>query len=205
MATVTSFEVVFHTLVFVVPGFIVDSVLGALVPQRAQPAERSVLRLLTFSAINYALWSWLIYLLVASPVFSRNPWTQALGWVVVMGLGPAGLGLLLGTLQQRGFVKTVLAWFGVSAIHPIPRAWDWAFATGRAGWALVTLKNGQRIAGLFGPGSFASSDPAHPDLYLEALYRIREDGPWEQVPFTDGVWIAPSEILAIEFLQFRLQ
>ena len=62
--TVTSFDVVFYALAFIVPGFIWSAVIGGFVPRRADQKEVVFLRFLTFSCMNYAFWSWLIYLII---------------------------------------------------------------------------------------------------------------------------------------------
>ncbi len=52
--TITSFDVVFYTLAFIVPGFIWSGVIGGFVPRRADQKEFVLLRFLTFSCVNYA-------------------------------------------------------------------------------------------------------------------------------------------------------
>jgi hypothetical protein len=68
---------------------------------------------------------------------------------------------------------------------------------------LVTLADGSTVAGIFSARSFASSDAAERDLFLEQLYRVEDDGPWQPVPMNRGVWIRGEAIRAIEFLQFQ--
>jgi hypothetical protein len=78
--TLGSFDVVFYTLAFIVPGFIADSVLCLVVPRKSSPSETSVLRFLTLSCYNYAIWSWLIYLVVEEPFFTARPVAAAAVW-----------------------------------------------------------------------------------------------------------------------------
>src|SRR2546429_1176139 len=58
--TFTSFDAVFFTVAFLVPGFIWESVLSLFLRRRDDRADRAWVRFLTLSAFNYALWSWLI-------------------------------------------------------------------------------------------------------------------------------------------------
>ena len=62
--TLTSFDDVFFTVAFLVPGFVWESVLHMFLRRREDRADRAWVRFLTLSAINYGLWSWLIYLLL---------------------------------------------------------------------------------------------------------------------------------------------
>jgi hypothetical protein len=81
-------------------------------------------------------------------------------------------------------------------------AWDWHFSQGKPYWALVTLKDGSRVYGLYGERSFAGSDPERRDLYLEATFRLVERGDWAPVEDTAGILIMADQIVAIEFRQF---
>ncbi|HEV8640144.1 MAG TPA: DUF6338 family protein [Methylomirabilota bacterium] len=92
---------------------------------------------------------------------------------------------------------------GLHRPHPVPTAWDYVFSHSTGSWVLVTLADGSTVAGIFSARSFASSDAAERDLFLEQLYRVEDDGPWQPVPMNRGVWIRGEAIRAIEFLQFQ--
>ena len=94
--TFDSIDVVFYTLSFVVPGFIAHSVLLAFVPGRQDRTESLLLRFLTLSAFNYAIWSWLIYLLIRSTWLNQHPLPSAVLWLFVILIAPAALGIGLG-------------------------------------------------------------------------------------------------------------
>lgn len=40
-------------------------------------------------------------------------------------------------------------------------------------------------------------------LFLQRVYRVEDDGPWQPVPMSRGVWIHGQAIRTIEFLAFR--
>jgi hypothetical protein len=65
-------------------------------------------------------------------------------------------------------------------------------------FVMVTLTSGERVAGLFGAKSFASSDTAERDLYLEEEYSVDGDR-WETRPAKVGVLIPVKEVRYIEF------
>jgi hypothetical protein len=78
--TFTSFDAVFFTVAFLVPGFIWESALNLFLRRRDDRADRAWVRFLTLSAFNYGLWSWLIYLLFVRAGVLAQPWMAALAW-----------------------------------------------------------------------------------------------------------------------------
>jgi hypothetical protein len=77
-------------------------------------------------------------------------------------------------------------------------AWDWLFSQEKPYWVAVTLKDGSQIFGLFGPRSYAGSDPQSRDLYLEATFRLLDNGEWAPMEDTAGVLIMADEIAFLE-------
>jgi hypothetical protein len=201
--TFTSFEAAFLTVAFFVPGFIWESVLQTFIRRREDRADRAWVRFLTLSAFNYACWSWLIYLLIVQPGVLAQPWMAALSWFFILLVSPIALGVATGLLGQRAIVRRLLARYGVYTVHPVPTAWDYVFSHSTGSWMLVTLSDGSTVAGVFSARSFASSDAAERDLFLEKLYKVEDDGPWQPVPMNRGVWIRGEAIRAIEFLEFQ--
>jgi len=171
-----------------------------LVPQKSDQSQISLMRFLTFSCVNYALWSWLIYLLIKCKFFTEHPVQSALAWTLIILISPSVLGLMMGHFSQKAKILQLLRRLGLSPMHPVPSAWDYKFGNTRQSvWVLVTLKDGSNVAGLFGSRSFASSDVAERDLYIQSVYQISETGLWEQVKRNDGILILGSEIKHIEF------
>jgi hypothetical protein len=201
--TFTSFDAVFFTVAFLVPGFIWESVLSLFLRRRDDRADRAWVRFLTLSAFNYALWSWLIYLLFVRAGVLADPWMAALAWFFMLLVSPVAFGVATGLLSQRAVVRRLLARYGVYTVHPVPTAWDYVFSHSTGSWVLVTLTDGSTVAGVFSARSFASSDAAERDLFLERLYKVEDDGPWQPVPMNRGVWIQGEAIRAIEFLEFQ--
>lgn len=122
---------------------------------------------------------------------------------MIILVSPFLLGVALGVLSQRETVRRFLQRLGFSTVHPIPNAWDYFFGRTAPVWVLVTLHDGSIVSGRFAYKSFASSDRSERDLYLESLYVVAEDGPWTEVPWNAGIWIAGREIKHIEFWEFR--
>jgi hypothetical protein len=201
--TFNSFDTVFFTAAFLVPGFVWESVLHMFLRRREDRADRVWVRLLTLSALNYGFLSWLVYLLLAQVGVLARPWVAALAWFFIVFISPAALGAASGLLGQRTAVRRLLARYGIYTVHPVPTAWDYVFSQSAGSWVLITLADGSTVAGVFSARSFASSEPSHRDLYLEQIYEIEDDGPWQPVPMNRGVWIRGEAIRTIEFLAFQ--
>jgi hypothetical protein len=198
----TTFDAVFYALAFIVPGFVFDAArhMGARTPDRN--AQRSVVQFLTASVVNYALWSWLVFLLI-QPDFLRDVPHRSgsiaalWGWVILAS--PALLGTIAARLSRVGTTRRFLRWLGLKPLHNIPAAWDYVFHDlRRVVWVYVTLKDGSVVAGLFGGKSFASSDPRERDLYIEQVYEAAPNQLWTPVPGGAGLLISGSEVRHIE-------
>ncbi|WP_197707197.1 DUF6338 family protein [Pseudoalteromonas piscicida] len=106
-------------------------------------------------------------------------------------------------------VITVLTWWKArqsEAVqkfipHPVDKPWDFVFSQKKTSWIIVTLKNGEKIAGMYGLNSFASSAPAEEQIYLEEQWLLNEEGGFERkVAQSSGVIILSTEILSVEFM-----
>lgn len=197
--TLDGFETLYYTLAFIVPGFVLYSVYSSFVPQKTE-IQFSVLRFLFFSCINYAVWSWLIYIIVVSDYSTFHPVRTAVIWGIIILISPILLGILAGYFNKKEYIRKALQRIGLNPVHVIPTGWDYKLSklVGNS-WILVTLKNGDVVAGLFGQKSFASSDSTDRDIYLEKVYKIVDDGPWEPVTNSDGILIRGEEIKHLEF------
>ncbi len=198
--TFSSFEVVFFTADFLVPGFVWSAVLSMVVPRYTEPPQIRVLEYLTLSCINHGLWSWALYAMFASGWASRNSFLPGVCLFGIIFVSPVALGLLSGYLQQREVVPGFFRSLGLRTIHATPQAWDWHFSRQEPYWVVVTLKDGAHIYGLYGDRSFASSDSGRRDLFLEEQFRlVPETGEWAPVEDTGGVLLTGDQIVAIEF------
>lgn len=200
--TIDNFDTIFYTLSFIVPGFISDSVLANIVPRKTDGKEVLFLRYFTLSCLNYAFWVWLVYLLPRLEFFRDRPIRSALCWFLIIFVSPVILGLTLGKQSSKGWIRGLLLQIGINPIHPVPTAWDFYFNATHAVWVLVTLKDGSRVGGLFGLDSFASSDQNERDFYIQEVFRVNDDGPWQEIPNNKGILIKGSEMKHIEFWKY---
>jgi len=195
-------ETLFLTLAFVVPGFMWNCIHSVFTPRRVERTQLLFLRFLTFSCINYGVWSWLVYLVFKSEFFKKSAVVTGIAWLTMIFVSPVCLGFVTGLLSQKDFFRKVFARMGLSSIHAIPTAWDYKFSKStKPVWVQVSLKDGRKIGGLYGGQSFASSVPEERDLYLQQVVRVSQDGKWERLKRSDGVLIRGDEIEYIEFIQ----
>ena len=200
--TVDGTESLFLILAFVIPGFIWNCIHSVFNPRKTERTQLLLLRFLTFSCINYGLWSWLLYLVFVSEFFEKSDLFTGIAWVTIILVSPVGLGFTTGLLSQKELFRRVFTRMGLSSIHGIPTAWDYKFSkTRKSVWVQVTLKDGKKISGLYGCQSFASSVAEERDLYLQQAVRVSKDGDWERLKRTDGVLIKGNEIKYIEFIR----
>ena len=188
-------------LAALVPGFIYNGVLTSFVPLR-QNKERVVLtlRFLTITAVNYAVSSPLIYLLMAGDHTVGTPALRALAWFAIIFMVPVVLATIHAEIVQHDGFGWLYRLLRLRAINPIPTGWDWVFSRAEPCYVLVTLTDGTQVAGYFGARSMASSDPERKDIFLEEAYTVPDDGtPWEAVAESLGVYIEGSQISSIEF------
>lgn len=162
---------------------------------RLPPVGEGLLAYVTLSLIYHALTYPIAYPLYGMALSSS--WNKA-AWFILIFLGPAVIGLLLGLNIRKGWTKWLLTKLRINTVHPIHCAWDWRFGNCEECWVLAVLKDGTQWAGYMGVDSFMSSDSAERDIYIEKVYEILEEGkPW--VPRTSSVWIAHGEIQSLEF------
>lgn len=194
MANIPSAPDLFTALAFIVPGFIIVRTREQFIAGRKQAVSEDLLEYIVYGAINFAAFSWLIFLL------NRAEWSAeqaAFGWFVVVLLGPVCLGALMGVTAQRGWLGKLLSIVGTKPVHAVPTAWDWKFGRMSGEHALITFKDGTKIGCYISERSFISSEPGERDLYAELVYEIAEDNTWHLRQ--KSVLITHGEISMIEF------
>ena len=100
------FDAVLLAIAFLVPGFVWEGVRQFFVRRREDRAHQAWIRVLTLSAFNYGLWSWLVYLLLMRVEGLAHPWVAALAWSCVLFVSPAVLGVVTGLLGSRAIVMS---------------------------------------------------------------------------------------------------
>lgn len=197
---IDSMDVVYNTLGFIVPGFLIDLIIRFFIPKRELSDQNNLLYYLSLSSLNYAVWSGLVYAVFKVDYFSTHPIATGLAWFWVIFIGPIIIANLILLAYRCKWIDKIAKWIRLHRIHPIPTAWDFKFINiSQRKWVIVVLTDGEQIAGLMHEDSFASSDPSERDIYLEEIYDIKDSGVWEKIERTDGILIKGE---AIKFVQF---
>lgn len=184
-------------MAFIVPGLIISYVRTRFTNGRMDKPWDAVLAYLSLTITYYGLALPLLYQIIPLPVGLL----KSVCWWALIAVGPALFGLLLGVGTQRGWLRRLAHKLGMRPVHSVPNAWDWRFGLchGRC-FMMVTLVDGAEVAGVFGEGSFASSDPAERDIYLEELWDVSDDGgAWTPRENRQGILLPAKEIRHVQF------
>lgn len=153
-----------------------------------------------FSLLNQFMFFWLVRVLLSSLPSWREASQQTLLTTEVL-IFPAILGVLIGWTASRQGAATLLRRLSIPVIHPIERAYDYAFAQKRMpGFVIVTYEDGTIVRGYFGTESLASSDPNRSDLYLERVYSVDGHDQWQEMEPGRSGYISLKGVRSIEFL-----
>ena len=176
------------------PGFVALSIRSQFVAGESLSDnwERS-LAYVKISVIYGTLVLWLVDL----SLVAKSDWA----FPGVVFLGPTVLGLVLGINAQEDYFRRLLNFIRIFPIHPSPTAWDRKLSRTSEQWVLVTLKNGDTVAGFYGKESFTASSPNERDMYIQWIYNTDEKGSSPSTP-EKSVYIGPGEISTIEFWSY---
>lgn len=194
-----SLNAVIAIILFIIPGFITDRIIALTIPRAKRESTEIILTAITFSCINYAIFSWLILLMIFTVRYET--WF-IFSWLVILLLGPIIEGFAFNWLVNSKLYRKIFSLLKLKNIRLIPKSWDYQFGKEEPYWILITLKDGNKIGGFFGTHSFASSFPAEEDLYIEELWEIDEEGRFEQpIENSGGCLVRRNDINFIEFFK----
>jgi hypothetical protein len=180
-------------LIFFLPGFISMKVYDLMVAGERRDISKSVFEAIAYSTLNFAVLFWLIAFILADDFYHRHLILYSISVAAIMVVVPACWPFL--------FLK-LSTWRPVAKhfIHPIRKPWDYVFGKRNSFWIIVHLQNGQKVGGRFDTESFASSDPADEQIYLEEVWVLDAEGRFlSQVERSRGILIMKNEIRAVEF------
>ncbi len=176
----------------VFPGLVSLQMYRLLMPARPLEWKDALLQGLFYSIINFVLLAPLVVFLGDLSHLDRHPLTY---WSALGGV------LLVGPILWPFLLRLLFRWKWLqSRIHlPYPTAWDYFFESRDPAFLLIRLKDGKSLGGYWGPGSFAGSFPNDGDIYLEAVYSLKEDGTFgAPIDGTRGALIRKDQYTCIE-------
>lgn len=195
MPDLKSLDNVYMVLGLIVPGLIIVFIRSRFMTGRIPPHSEAILSYLTLSVIYYALVAPFAKFVIS---INEPGYEKVFAWFFLVFIGPSFLGVALGKISNSVWFETLLNKCGLHVVHVVPTAWDWKFYRVTPQWVLVTLKNGDQIAGYLGSNSFISSDPKERDICIERIYGLDENNVWTDRGPT-GILIGANEIHTIEF------
>lgn len=196
---ISTYEAVIYTVMFLVPGFIIDEIVATLMPMKIYSEGARTLKYIGYSVFNLSVWIWLFYLVkVNVDNSSVGYWVLLVLCLLVTSLIS---GVIIGLIRKFELLRKMFARFNINIIHPVPTAWDYKFSEIQTEkWVIVTLENDKHVYGKFGYESLASSEKDERDIFLEEIYTLDEEEKWVKKERTDGIWIKASNIKIIEFI-----
>jgi hypothetical protein len=180
-------------LMMVVPGFVTLKVYELFVPAGERSASAALLEAITYGMVNLALMSWAVLFMLQYDMRVRHPIWYVVASSGILVVTPALLGWGMFRLRVSRFASRWLQ-------HPMPSAWDYFFSSRRPCWVIFHLKNGKKVGGIYGPGSYATSYPNEAEAYVEQAWRVDNFGRFSsKVDRSLGIIIRQGECEAIEF------
>jgi hypothetical protein len=196
----SSLDAVYIAIAFIVPGFVFSAVRNQFVTGQERQGSEQIVRFLTYSTLNYAVFSGVIYFVLEN---YSSVVVRAGLWFFVILIGPAAAGILSGASIQNDWARRIFHRFKLYPVHVVPSAWDYKFGRMDAQWVLVVLKNDIKFGGLCSGQSFASTDKAERDLFIERVFDIDESNKWTATQ--KCLLICAGEIRTIEFWPLDLE
>ena len=201
---IPAFELVFYTLSFLIPGFIIRSILERLGPMKRDAEKHDrFLRLLMYGCLNAVALFGVFGTDLVTEEGLRNVLSNRgnlIWWGgLVLGL-PVALGLIWAKVRQWNWIYEILNRCGFAVMREEPTAWDYRFHGTDTCQILVTLTEGKQVAGFCGENSYISAAKNGNDLYLETRFEFDEnDQGWVSPAQPTGVSINGEEIKYVEF------
>ena len=182
-------------LVFFIPGFISMKVYDLLVPGERRDFSKALVEAIGYSAINFALLSWLIIIIHANNFFALHKAWYFIGLVTILFVFPIAWPFIFLKLSEWKPVAKFI-------VHPVQKPWDWVFRKKESRWVIVHFTNGKRIGGRYDHKSFASSEPAEEQIYLEEVWQLDSNSRFiKPIERSKGVVVLGKEISMIEFFE----
>lgn len=178
------------------PGFISLKVYNLLCPGKLPDFSTQMFSSIMYSCLSYAI-HLPIYLISATlQDFSVITWKHVLFITSLILIFPALIPIAWLFIRKIEWVNNFLP-------HPTNSPWDYVFSQRNFYWLIVTLKDGTILGGKYGAGSFSSSYPEHPQIFISEQWLVDQEGFIRKVNDSSGIMILSKDIKTIEF--FTLQ
>lgn len=179
---------------FALPGFISLQIWALIVPSSERSFSEMLPEAIGFGVLNAMVAAPLV--VIASPT---SPWAlYSLLLVTLVGF-PTIWPFLVKTSLQWLYRKRII-------LNPARNGWDAAFLQREPYFVIVHLKDGRRIGGYYGYGSYAGVYPASGHIYLESIWMLDAEGKFGQpVEGSRGMILRPDDYHLVELFRPGLE
>jgi hypothetical protein len=186
-------------LAFFIPGFVMSTVWGLLVPTERIDFSKELPRLIGYSVLHYSATLWLVF--VVPPGISR----LIAAYIVVLVLPVVWSPLIVTARDPERWIPRFATGSIVDyLIKPSPRPWAdifESFTSSGGCWVRIRLKSGSWVGGAVGAGTKYGAYPDWEQLYLAEEIEFGDAGEARNlVRNTRGLFVMSSEIEFMEFL-----
>ena len=159
-------EVLVPFAAFIVPGFIAMRVWGLVRPGDALSTKDSAVDLIVYGLLIFSLGYafGLVTTILRDPSFANRALAAVVVFAILPVLLPIALNWLLRHLQSTGLIT-----------YGDRRAWDHFFQRRRPCWLVFHLKDGTKLGGYFGHGSYATLYPHSGSIYVAEQWEVELD------------------------------
>lgn len=183
----------------VFPGLISMHIYRLFLPAKAIDWKTAIVEGMFYSAVNFAL-CFPILALVSQDAFpTTHPIWFGLAILFSLLVGPVLWPIFLTKLLKSKKLMSKLQ-------HPYPTSWDAFFDRRQECFMIIHLANGKKIGAYYGATSYASAFPNEGDLYVRAVYLLKNDNTFgDAMPDTRGLLIRKAEYSYIELFDVPKQ
>lgn len=193
---IENLDIVLYTCVFLVPGFIVNTVIDTMVPPSRHNEQKYFIKCLSYSILTLGVFSG-FFQLVDNHI-EKDTFVYWALLSLIACLGSFALAVVIGWLKQKKIFDGIFKKSGLNRITSIPTAWDFYFSQLKSAYVIVTLDDDSIIYGLYSSNSFSSSDFEDRDLFLEKIYTLNKKQQWILNEECSGILIEKNKIKTIE-------
>lgn len=192
------FNNLYSACIFLLPGFIIMTVINSVNPPRKYQEFVFFLKCLILS-VFYSLILFPTISLLTN--FGFNGYYFILLLIIISGILSYLIGCVLARLKSQGIFDALILWRSVdkAKISSIPTSWDYVFNQNKFYKLIIHVKNGDRIYGIYKSNSFSSDDLTSLDLYIEEVY----DKDWSKLIPNQSVLIRNENISQIDIIELQ--
>lgn len=186
-------------IVLIFPGLVSMRIYRLLMPARPVDWSNALVEGLFYSIINFALLLPLILFIHKDKFPSEHPILYYICGVVILLAAPILWPLILTKIFRSKLLTGRLQ-------IPFPTSWDYFFDKREPIFVLVHLIDGKMVGGYFGTDSYATSFPNHGDIYLQAVFKVNDDGTFDKpIDDTKGLLITKEQYSYLEIFNVPQQ